>query len=262
MKQCSASNFEQWRDRARECLAAEISPHHVMWNEAKQDGLFSHEAFEINPILPPKQVAVSQQFLSLATEVSYHRNEAKWALLYRLLWRLTHGEKHVLNDSLDTDTTALRKMAKEVSRDGHKMKAFVRFRQVENEENSYIAWHEPTHLVMRRVAPFFSRRFAAMKWAILTPDESVFWNGEELKYGLGVTRDQAPAHDEMEELWKTFYRNIFNPARIKIGMMKSEMPMKYWHTMPETALIPHMLEEADKRIKKMMHDNKNKDDVT
>ena len=68
----------------------------------------------------------------------------------------------------DDDMHGLLMMEKAVRRDAHKMKAFVRFREVvENDQTHYVAWHRPDHYVVRKVAPFFSRRFKSMHWTIL-----------------------------------------------------------------------------------------------
>ena len=56
----------------------------------------------------------------------------------------------------------------------------------------------------------------------------------------------------MENLWLTYYRSIFNPARIKIKAMKREMPVRHWATLPETKMIPAMLQEAPQRVTKML----------
>ena len=45
-----------------------------------------------------------------------------------------------------------------------------------------------------------------MRWAILTPERSVRWDGEQLVFGPGARRDQAPPADAGEELWLTYYR--------------------------------------------------------
>ncbi|CAN0357141.1 unnamed protein product [Phaeothamnion confervicola] len=129
------------------------------------------------------------------------------------------------------------------------MKAFVRFRQVGED---YIAWHQPSHLIVERTAPFFAKRFATMRWAILTLDRCAYWDLKELRFGPGVARSQAPTEDAMEELWKTYYSHIFNPARLKLQAMRSEMPLKYWHTMPETALIPGLVAGAMARVERMV----------
>ena len=65
-----------------------------------------------------------------------------------------------------------------------------------------------------------------MRWAILTPERSVHWDGDALAFGPGARRDQAPPADAGEALWLTYYRSIFNPARLKLAMMQREMPQQ------------------------------------
>jgi uracil-DNA glycosylase family protein len=120
------------------------------------------------------------------------------------------------------------------------MTAFVRFRELDEGDGQpplHVAWFEPEHHIVEASAPFFARRFANMRWAILTPERSVRWDGAELAFGPGARRDEAPPADAGEALWLTYYRSIFNPARLKLAMMKREMPRKYWANLPEAALI-------------------------
>ena len=196
---------------------------------------------------------VSKAFMTLAETVGYHRSEKRWDLLYRTLWRITHDQPRLLDITTDDDVYQLKKMEKQVRRDAHKMKAFVRFRRVESDGvEHFIAWHRPDHRIVRKVAPFFARRFNGMNWTIFTPHESAVWDQQELVYGEGVPRDNTPQFDELEDLWKTYYRSIFNPARVKVKMMKSEMPVRYWDTMPEAEIIADLLHEAPQRVEKMI----------
>jgi uracil-DNA glycosylase len=39
--------------------------------------------------------------------------------------------------------------------------------------------------------------------------------------------ERHAANDTTEDLWRTDYSNIFNPARLKVKAMQSEMPRKY-----------------------------------
>lgn len=57
--------------------------------------------------------------------------------------------------------------------------------------------------------------------------------------------------DASEALWGTYFANIFNPARLHLQAMRSEMPLKYWKNLPETDLIPGMLADAEARVEKM-----------
>jgi len=116
----------------------------------------------------------------------------------------------------------------------------------------HVAWFEPEHHIVEATAPFFARRFTNMRWAILTPERSVRWDGSELAFGPGGRRDEAPPADAGEALWLTYYRNIFNPARLKLKMMQKEMPKRYWHNLPEAQLIDTLTAQADERSMTMI----------
>lgn len=143
-------------------------------------------------------------------------------------------------------------MEKAVRRDIHKMHAFVRFREVTTgSRKMYVAWHRPDHFILIRAVPFFVARFGSMQWAILTPDATASWDGTALQYGPGVDASAAPGQDPLEAVWKTYYASIFNPARVKIKMMKQEMPVRHWATLPEASLIPTLLKQVPERLAAM-----------
>ncbi|HAL23858.1 MAG TPA: uracil-DNA glycosylase [Stenotrophomonas sp.] len=248
-------SLQAWRDGARGALLAAVPPSQLDW-------LPGHEASLLDaPTLPdatanPAQGAqpgVPRDFLELAATVLCHRDPQRMALLYRLLWRITHGERAVLSNPTDADVLRAMAMAQVVRRDTHKMKAFVRFREVPGEQDAFIAWFEPEHHIVDRVAPFFARRFAGMRWAILTPGRSVQWDGQALSFGPGGRREDAPAEDAREALWQTYYASIFNPSRLNTRMMQQEMPAKYWRHLPEAQLLPGLVREAAGRVQDM-HD--------
>ena len=199
-------------------------------------------------------------FVSWCESVILHRDADRFGLLYRLLWRLQH-EPALRHDALDPDRLAAQRMQRAVHRDLHKMKAFVRFRRIEDDVDAvgavagqplHVAWFEPEHHIVEAIAPFFVRRFAQMRWAILTPERCVRWNGKELEFGAGAARDQAPLADADERFWLTYYRSIFNPARLKLKMMQKEMPKRYWKNLPEAELITPLSAQAQQRTDAMI----------
>ena len=156
---------------------------------------------------------------------------------------------------IDDDIAEFRRLEHQVKRDLHKMHAFVRFRKVGHEAGEhYVSWFEPAHHVLALAAPFFAERFAIMRWTILTPDASVHWdpNQKSLAFGPGVPREPAPQTDDFEELWRTYYSSIFNPARTNLNAMRSEMPVRYWKNLPEIQTLPRLLTEADGRVQTMI----------
>ena len=239
-----------WRTLARAALRAGVEPAAIAWEGDTQAGLLAGVDVAT---LPPRGPSprVSGEFLTLADAVLCHRDPQRHALLYRLLWRLAHGESNLLDRATDADVRRAAELDKAVRRDTHKMKAFVRFREVPGERDRFIAWFEPDHFIVDRVAPFFQKRFAGMRWAIVTPYRHVAWDGEALAFGPGGVRADAPADDAREDLWRTYYAHIFNPARINPRMMRQEMPQKYWKHLPETALLPTLLRDAGQRVQAM-----------
>jgi DNA polymerase len=92
-------------------------------------------------------------FVALAEVAVRHRDEGRFALLYRVLWRLTHGEPALLAIATDADMVRLHGMVKAIRRDAHKMHAFVRFRCVATEAGEhYVAWFEPEHHILEAEA--------------------------------------------------------------------------------------------------------------
>lgn len=239
-----------WRIAARAALRANIAPEAIAWNGDAQGSLLA--GIELASV-PPLRTAppVPASFFDIASTVLCHRDPQRYALLYRIAWRIAQGEPHLLARVTDPDTRRAAEMAKAVGRDTHKMKAFVRFREVPGEVDAFIAWFEPDHWILDRVAPFFARRFVGMRWAILTPYRSVAWDGSALAFGPSAQHSEAPDDDAREDMWRTYYANIFNPARLNPRMMRQEMPQKYWKHLPEAQLLPSLIQGAGQRVRDM-----------
>lgn len=254
-------DLEAFRGHARRLLADGVPPDHVEWLEGAAaegaGGLFDASGEGSTDARPPLHVAARQpvpaSFVALCADVILHRDPQRFTLLYRLLWRLVH-EPGLRHAPIDADMMQAQLMAKAVHRDIHKMRAFVRFTRVEDGEGGerHVAWFEPDHHIVEANAPFFARRFAQMRWAILTPERCIEWDGQALSLREGADRREKPPPDAGEQLWLTYYENIFNPARLKLAMMRREMPRRYWHNLPEAALIQPLAEAAAQRSQSMI----------
>lgn len=254
--------WESWRAQARELLLDRVPPEAVSWCDgAEQASLFALEHAEAMPPAGRRdalaKLSIPKAFLELARSVAAHSDRTRWALLYRLLWRQTlGGERALLAMATDPDVRQAGRWAKAIGRDIHKMHAFVRFRSVDNDSEDgrecFVAWFEPEHDIVQLAAPFFQRRFAAMNWSILTPRECAHWYGDRLAFSPGVSRASAPASDAMDDLWRGYYRRIFNPARLKTKAMQAEMPKKYWKNLPEAELIHELIAQSSSRTQEML----------
>ncbi len=241
-------DFDAWRDAARDLAAAELPPDDIVWQVGDvPTDLFAGESNARPTPAASAGFSVSRAFIDLARSAILSSDPERFALLYTLLTRLRREPK-LMDDRADRLVRRLDELAKHVRRDIHKMRAFLRFREVQDAEGSrYVAWFEPEHHIVRANAAFFVNRFASMRWSILTPEVSLHWDGKALSEGPGAAKGDAPDGDPTEEVWKTYYASIFNPARVKIGAMLKEMPRKYWKNMPETALVSQLIAGAQAR---------------
>jgi DNA polymerase len=191
---------------------------------------------------------VPPRFIELAEAAICHRETIRFGLLYRLLFRL-QKDRALIEARSDPDISKLYRLASEVRRDSHKMKASVRFRE---DEERFAAWFEPDHYTLERTAPFFARQFVSMRWAIFTPYRSAAWDGERLLFGEGTRKKDAPRAGATEEVWRAYFASIFNPAMPKIAAMNSEMPGNNWRNLPEAELIPSLIRGAKQAEEEMV----------
>ena len=245
-------DFDGWRDAARGLVAAAVPPSAVIWAVAGEAGdLLGNGDDPVPPATVPS-FSVPKAFIDMARRVVCNTEPERFALLHAALAQLRTRPK-LLDDTADPLVNRLYLLDKGVRRDVHKMRAFVRFREVEDADGErFAAWFEPEHHIVRLNSGFFVRRFAQMRWSILTPDLCVHWDTAALTFSPGATRADAPDGDPTEATWKTYYAHIFNPARLKVNAMTKEMPKKYWKNLPEAALIPDLIAGAGERVQGMI----------
>ncbi len=254
-------DFEVWRTMAREALREGWAPEQMDFQDNTVPApmnldLSSTESPQSRNIEHP---FVPKTFLESAKLGAVHRDSDRWNLLYRLLFRLQRN-RELMRVEIDDDVAHLKQMEQQVRRDLHKMHAFVRFRKIEEADAAgkpqehFIAWYRPDHRIVPLAAPFFAERFAIMRWTVLTPDETMSWDPEAkaLSFGPGVGKEAAPQEDELEDLWRTYYGSIFNPARLNPSAMRNEMPVRYWQHLPEVTLLPVLMQQAESRVATMV----------
>ncbi|GAO77376.1 MULTISPECIES: UdgX family uracil-DNA binding protein [unclassified Sphingopyxis] len=245
-----SGDFAEWRSAARGLLIGGVAPDAVSWRDSEAGAsLFGDEVVEASA----GAVSLPRELLGIAERVICHRDAEVPARLYRIIWRASR-DRQLLARTTDPDVDWLMKADKAIRRDVHKMHAFVRFRRLGEDEagrESFAAWFEPDHRILRITAPFFQRRFYGMDWAIVTPDARAIWQAENLSYGPGGTKSDVPDSDVVEDQWRTYYGAIFNPARVKIEAMRAEMPKKYWKNLPEAQDIAPLLAGAEARVERM-----------
>ena len=242
-------SFDEWRTAARVLLAHQVAPHMVQWISHKDDGDLFAQADDPDP--PPQvqpgsaTVRISRKLMDMLQTAACCRAPNRWAFLYLVLWRWQRGEKDVLS-AADPDGAKLHAMVKAVHREEHDMHAYIRFRERREEAGAprFVAWFEPSHDVLPQVARHFAARMGRVTWMIATPEASVMWDGATLHSTGPLMRGPEDIDDAGEALWLTYYRSIFNPARLNADLMHGHIPSRFWKNLPEGAIVPGMVSQA------------------
>ena len=243
-------SFDEWRLAARDLLAHQVAPHAVQWISHKDGGdLFAHHEGQAEAPVPLRQgsptLRISRKLMDMLQSAACCRVPNRWAFLYLVLWRWQQGEHDVIS-AADEDGAKLHAMVKAVKREEHDMHAYIRFRERRAEAGppQFVAWFEPGHDVLPQVARHFAARMGRVTWMIATPDASVMWDGATLHSTGPLMRGPEDIDDAGEALWLTYYRSIFNPARLNADLMHGHIPSRFWKNLPEGSVVPEMVSQA------------------
>ena len=223
-------------------------------SDAASDGVATMPSAAPDGAAAPRQVAaqpsapamrVPRALMDMLHSASCFRSSERWAFLYRVIWRWQRGEHEVASPA-DEDGARLHGMVKAVRREEHDMHAYVRFRERPEAAGAprFVAWFEPSHDVLPQVARHFAARMGRVTWMLATPEATVLWDGAALHMLPPSMRGAADIEDAGEALWLTYYRSIFNPARLNAGLMHSHIPSRFWKNLPEGAVVPEMVTQA------------------
>ncbi|OEZ98926.1 UdgX family uracil-DNA binding protein [Duganella sp. HH101] len=245
-------SFDEWRIAARGFIARRVAPETIEWLSSAGagdllSGASAPAAATTEESGGQAGTRLPRQLMALLEAASCHSADDRWAFLYSKVgvWRWQRGERDVVSPA-DADGARLHGMVKAVRREEHDMHAYLRFRERKEADGAprFVAWFEPTHHVLPQVAVHFARRMGNVTWMIATPQAAVLWDGEALHEAPSLLRSAADIEDAGEALWLTYYRSIFNPARLNADLLRSHIPSRFWKNLPEGAIVPAMISAA------------------
>ncbi len=141
---------------------------------------------------------------------------------------------------------AISKMERSVSRERHRMKAFIRFQKTA--DDIYYCPIEPDFNVLPLISKFFKDRYADQRWIIYDVKRKygLYYDlqaVEEITYEFVANVDtrkvQLPAElvDEKEALasilWKDYFNSTNIPARKNMKLHIQHVPKRYWKYLNE-----------------------------
>lgn len=160
-------------------------------------------------------------------------NTIYWFIKYALI----HKDKIYYMRRLDCVNRVI-KLSSYVSRETHKLKGFLRFKQMKND--FLYAVIAPTNNVLGLLGNHFKKRLSGENFVIYDQMRRIYliYNQINIIYVRDddlVKKDIIISRDEefVEDLWKSFFKSVSIDERENLKCQMKFMPKKYWANMIE-----------------------------
>lgn len=142
------------------------------------------------------------------------------------------------------DVLKLKQIIKSVSRERHRFKAFVRFRQME--DGLYMAKIEPDFNILPLISSHFKNRYADQLWLIydVKRNYGIYYDKSEVtevQFDL-IPSDQHVIHNAHEsevlydDLWKRYFQSVNIKERKNMKLHIQHVPRRYWKYLNEKSV--------------------------
>lgn len=132
----------------------------------------------------------------------------------------------------------IEKISRNVSREAHRFKGFVRFEKLEN--NIFYSKIEPDNNIIEILSNHFKARLKNEIWIIHDIKRNIasFYNRKEYLMLDTTNADfnkliKSQSENEYEKLWKSFYESVNIKERKNLRCQMNFMPKKYWKNITE-----------------------------
>ena len=183
--------------------------------------------FDISKIMVSKNIMKTIYYVYLSSD-----EHKELIIYYFLLNALKYQDKVFTMRNLKCVNNTL-KLAKRVSNECHKLKGFVRFKEI----NNHVLYAEiaPDSDVLELLSRHFAKRLANEYWLIKDVNRNMYSIYDTKKYyiisGKNINLKDIEIKEEekeVENLWLTFFKTIGIAARENRRCQMNFMPKKYW----------------------------------
>ena len=169
-------------------------------------------------------------------------------LLYSYVCKGIQNPKFSAEDYGDSIILKISQIAKKVSREKHRMEAFVRFMLTEDE--IYFAHITPDFNVLPLILPHFESRYADQKWIIydLKRKFGLFYDLNYTKYinldlseklinGILDPSVYAASEKDFQVLWQKYFKSVNIGSRKNSKLHIQHVPKRYWKYLSEKSSL-------------------------
>ena len=156
---------------------------------------------------------------------------------------LKFPNENILNNFANADIMDIAKITKSISREVHRMHAFVRFEKLQDEV--YFSKVEPDFNVLPLIISHFKNRYTDQKWMIydLKRHYGIFYDLNETTFFEPALEQTAQLrktgnilHEEeiqYQKLWQRYFFKTNIPERKNLKLHVQSLPKRYWKYLTE-----------------------------
>lgn len=199
-----------------------------------------HKAHRVQEGLKKKLGGRTQDFFN----VYLSEDRGAWNASLRIMQHVFQGQVAILQNFGDPDVIYFAQILRKVSRERHRMKAFVRFQK--SADGLYFSLVEPDFNVLPLIASFFRKRYADQKWLIYDVKRSyglLYEAGQVSEVTLSAQQKDSLTKDAVIEmdtedahfqlLWKNYFKSTNIEARRNMKLHLQHVPRRYWKYLTE-----------------------------
>lgn len=171
------------------------------------------------------------------------RSDLEYLILNAIQKSIKYPELDILQNYADTEVLEIAKINKSISREVHRMHAFVRFEKLKDEV--YFSKIEPDFNVLPLIIKHFKDRYQDQKWMIFDlkrnygvsydlENVDFFYPNDDQNYNIKKTEDLL--HDEeirYQKLWQRYFFKTNIPERKNLKLHNRHVPKRYWKYLTE-----------------------------
>lgn len=234
------NNFNSLLNLINELLKNKVKPFNIKdnnYNANLLDNLIYLKINNVNMIDKYFKCLGEDNFKVIYYTFLSNDNNKELIIYYYLLNFIKYREKIKYMRNLKCVSEALR-LSKYVSRENHRFKGFVRFKELKNK--LLYAEISPENNILEILSIHFKNRLKNECWIIKDTkreiislyDKNNFYILSEKELKL-ISVETSNEEGNIEELWKIFYKNIGIKERKNDRCRMNFMPKKYWKNITE-----------------------------
>ena len=223
----------------KEFDAIPITQQHIEINMFSEKRQIITDTQKASRILVGMEKIIGKQNVKILYHNFLSDSPLEWLNGFRLIVELFKTSVLDMQNYGRPDLLRLHQTVKKVSRERHRMKAFIRF--VRSDNNLYTAIVEPDFNVVPLIIDFFRNRFSDQHWLIydirrnygfyydcIRVQEVSNSSEQDIQNPYTLEVDLDPKEKEFQHLWKTYFKGTNIESRKNLKLHLRHVPRRYW----------------------------------